>query len=348
MFGFGGAATGGTARPTADADAVLQPAHRPRTAGQVVPIDAGGRLTGTRRPLQRRRCSTSATGEDAGARRAATNFSVVRVQARHPAPQQRRRAADRPVARGASAAGATAPTASTATFAFFANLNDQHLLGADAAPTAVSGDDTSYRAQLDYTGDRYGLQLERLAVGDDFNPEVGFVRRDDMRRNFGEVRFSPRLQRVPTRSANCVWSGSTDYIENGAGALETREQQGEFGIEFQNGDSFRRRAHAAPTSSCPRPFAISRGVDAPVGGYDYGTRAVGYNIGQQRRAVGAAAGRTRHLLQRPPDEPERSAAAASTCRRSCRWSRPTSVNRVRLAEGPFTTPPGRHRASPTR
>ena len=32
-------------------------------------------------------------------------------------------------------------------------------------------------AWLEYAGDRYGLQLERLRVGDDFNPEVGFLRR---------------------------------------------------------------------------------------------------------------------------------------------------------------------------
>ena len=43
----------------------------------------------------------------------------------------------------------------------------------------------SYRAQLDYVGDRYGVQIERLTIGDNFNPEVGFVRRDDMVRSFG-------------------------------------------------------------------------------------------------------------------------------------------------------------------
>jgi len=30
----------------------------------------------------------------------------------------------------------------------------------------------SYRGQVDYNGDRYGLQLDWLVVGDDFNPEV--------------------------------------------------------------------------------------------------------------------------------------------------------------------------------
>ena len=36
------------------------------------------------------------------------------------------------------------------------------------------GIDESYRVRLNYAGDRYGLQLERMRVGPDFNPEIGF------------------------------------------------------------------------------------------------------------------------------------------------------------------------------
>ena len=39
----------------------------------------------------------------------------------------------------------------------------------------LTGNDTSYRGHVNYAGDRYGLQLEHLLVGNDFNPEVGFV-----------------------------------------------------------------------------------------------------------------------------------------------------------------------------
>lgn len=45
----------------------------------------------------------------------------------------------------------------------------------------VAGDDVSYRAQLDSAGDRYGVLLERLAIGDEFNPDIGYVRRRDIR-----------------------------------------------------------------------------------------------------------------------------------------------------------------------
>jgi hypothetical protein len=40
----------------------------------------------------------------------------------------------------------------------------------------VSGSDASYAASFDHNGDRYGLNAQHLAVEDNFNPEVGFLR----------------------------------------------------------------------------------------------------------------------------------------------------------------------------
>ena len=51
-----------------------------------------------------------------------------------------------------------------------------------------SGDAQAYMA----------LQLERLRVGEQFNPEVGFVRRPDIRRTLAEFRFSPRPRSMPS------------------------------------------------------------------------------------------------------------------------------------------------------
>ena len=45
--------------------------------------------------------------------------------------------------------------------------------------------------------DRYGAKFEYLKVGDNFNPEVGFVRRDNFKRTFGTLRFSPRPKGSP-------------------------------------------------------------------------------------------------------------------------------------------------------
>ncbi len=60
------------------------------------------------------------------------------------------------------------------------------------APKAATDDNLSYRGFFDYNADKYGLQAERLVVEPNFLPEIGFVRRTDMRRNFASARYSPR------------------------------------------------------------------------------------------------------------------------------------------------------------
>ena len=102
-------------------------------------------------------------------------------------------------------------------------------------PRRPAGDETSYRGQVDYNGDRYGVVAEHLLVGDHFNPGVGFVRRQDIRKSFGLFRFSPRA-RAGSVVRKWSWIGTVNHVENGAGRLETREQDGEFAIEFQNAD----------------------------------------------------------------------------------------------------------------
>src|SRR6185295_17386705 len=102
-----------------------------------------------------------------------TNFSVVRVRR-----DILRRSSIGLMMTGRTATGSgqqnSAAYGLDGTFGFFQTLSlntywartEDHLR---AAP-GDRGDRDSYRAQLDFNGDRYGLQLERLAVGDAFNP----------------------------------------------------------------------------------------------------------------------------------------------------------------------------------
>jgi hypothetical protein len=166
------------------------------------------------------------------------------------------------------------------TFAFFENLAIK-TCWARAETSGLRGDDTSYRAHLDYNGDRYGLQLEQVRVGDNFNPEIGFVRRDDMRRRFAQFRFSPRPRAMPS-VRRFRYQGGVTHSANGAGVLESRELEGEFVIEFQNQDQFI-AGYSDQYEFLPRPFPIVPTVTIPVGAYDFQTVRVGFNFGRQRR-----------------------------------------------------------------
>ncbi len=249
--------------------------------GREVPIIGGGRLTGRVGRLSIGAVNIQ-SGEDEISRSAGTNFSVLRL----------RRDVLRKSAIGMIFTGrSTSATSTGANFAYgldgrFA-FHDNLMINTYWAKTrtnGIAGDDTSYRAQFNYEGDLIGIQGERLSVGDHFNPEVGFVRRDDMRRSFGEFRFSPRLNDHPFIRK---WSAgaSTSYIENGGGQMETREQQLEFGIDFHNSDSVR-ASYNDTFELLPSVFAIAPGIRLPVGGYDFAHIRGSYEFGRQRQVSG--------------------------------------------------------------
>jgi hypothetical protein len=169
------------------------------------------------------------------------------------------------------------------TFAFFDNLQvNTYVARTENGGTPVSrsrADETSYRGHVEYTGDRYGLQVERLAVGALFNPEIGFVRRTDIVRDYAHFRFSPRPR---DRSAirKYVYQASLEYLENGAGRLATRIRTGEFLLDFQNSDRVS-VGYANTFDVVPEPTRIG-GAQVQAGAYGFDSVRVAYNTSQQR------------------------------------------------------------------
>ncbi|MCY4600460.1 MAG: DUF5916 domain-containing protein [Acidobacteria bacterium] len=248
-----------------------------------VPIDAGGRLTG-----RIGRFSIGAlniqTGDQPAADAVATNFSVLRVKG----DVLRRSSvgaifARRSVSRRAP--GANATVGLDGTFSFYDDLNiNTYWAGTD---TAGMEDEVSYRAQLDYAGDRYGVQAERLVVGSGFNPEVGFMRREDFERSFASLRFSPRPQSIDA-IRKFSWDASIDHITDRSGLLETREQYGHFGIEFENSDLFD-VFYTRSYEFLKQPFEIAPEVVLPIDGYGFQQVEVLFALGQQRPFAGSLA-----------------------------------------------------------
>jgi len=182
--------------------------------------------------------------------------------------------------RSQTAPGAAQTYGADATFRFFNNL-DVNAFWAQTRNAETAKAETSYRAQLDYNADRYGLQLEHLMVGDDFNPELGFLRRDDMRRGYASARFSPRPGRLGA-VRRYSWTGSLTYIENIQRRVDYRDAGLDFGIEFQSGDRFGLAASRG-LEFVPVPFRPGGQVVVPVGAYDFDLLRLSYNVSQQRR-----------------------------------------------------------------
>jgi hypothetical protein len=145
----------------------------------------------------------------------------------------------------------------------------------------VRGHTDSYQATFSYAPDLYGFSVSHLFVGDAFNPEVGFVRRDDMRQTSASARFSPRPRRSRT-VRQFTFSGNLDYILNTSGVLETRSQYIGFNTEFHNSDHFTVSVNR-DQDLLLRPFAITPQVTIPAGTYDFTDLQVSYSIGPQKR-----------------------------------------------------------------
>jgi uncharacterized protein DUF5916 len=250
---------------------------------RLVPILAGGRLTGRAGRFSVGMLNIH-TEEEPVAGVEPTGFSVFRVK----------RDIFRSSSIGVLFTGRSVPSAIEVprytygidgTFSFLRNKLAVATYWARTPTESADDYDASYRAQVEYAGDRYGWQLEHLAVGNEFNPDVGFVRRADMRRSFGQVRYSPRTKRnrIIRRP---VYTGTTNYIEGDDKRLQTREIDGEFALELHNGDRFV-TGYTDIYEFLPRPFVISTSprVVLPMAGYEFGNFRVGYNFGQQRFAA---------------------------------------------------------------
>ena len=281
IFVFGGARNAGFGGGGTDVPVLFYSREIGLDRGREVPMDAGGRLTGRVGRFSVGFMNIQ-TGDvpDIGA--LGTNFTVARVRR-----DILRRSNVGALFTGRSVSKSGAGSSETygvdGLFSFYDNLNLNTYWSKTNTP-GLHGDDVSYRAQLDYNGDRYGVQAEQLVVGGEFKPEVGFLRRDDFDRRFGLFRFSPRPERIAA-VRKFTFEGQVAYVLDRAGMLETRENRGQFGIEFQNSDLFT-VTHTRSYEFLEQPFQIAPGVTLPVGGYTFRDTQASFTLGQQRMLSG--------------------------------------------------------------
>lgn len=251
------------------------------SGGNPIPIVAGGRVTGRAGPFTLGLLNVETDRSDQFGVKA-TNFSVVRVRR-----DILRRSAIGFV--GTNRSVDVGGTGSNQVFGFDANFAFFKFVQAKAyyAQTRTPGrmrNAASYLGEYVYNADRYGFVYQHLVVGENFNPEIGFVRRTGFKRNFAGVRFSPR-----PKSSKVVrkfyYEANLDNVTDGDYRLETREGQASFAVEFQNSD----RWTVEYTNSfdyLAEPFKIASGVTLPVGSYEFQRGRVSYMLGSPHRVSG--------------------------------------------------------------
>lgn len=254
--------------------------------GYEVPIRAGARVAG-RAGRYSLGLLNIETGKSDQTKAVSTNFSVVRVRR----DVFRRGSIGflgtyRPQRIG-GAPGSNEVYGFDTTLSFFQNLNINSYFSQSVTPGVTKGD-TSYLVKVDNSLDRWGVNFERLMVGEHFNPEIGFLRRSAFARTFGQGRFSPRPKRIKG-IRKLVYQGSVDYLTNPEGQLESREVSGKFRIDFASGDQWESEV-VRDYELLEKGFSITRAlgssVTVPAGEYGFGEFRSIYYIAPQRVVAG--------------------------------------------------------------
>ncbi len=251
--------------------------------GRQLPIEVGGRLSG-----RIGRYSVGAiniqTSEVDRLGLPSTNFTVGRVKM----DLLRRSAVGAMITQRSNTAnggGAAYAYGVDGAFGFFQDLNFNTFLARTDTPGVRDGNVT-YRAQMNYNGDRYGANLERLHVGSNFDPQVGFVRRKDFHKSRAMIRFTPRPRNHFRAVRKFGYQTSIEYFHNRAGQMETRERKADFFAEFQSSDRFELTAEDT-YEFLPQGFDIATNVTVPSGGYKQRYLRTEFQFGQQRPVSGS-------------------------------------------------------------
>ncbi|MGE3275372.1 MAG: DUF5916 domain-containing protein [Vicinamibacterales bacterium] len=242
-----------------------------------VPIRVGGRITGKQGAWGLGFLNIQ-TGDAATAGVTSTNFTVARVRRDI---LRRSYVGAMATIRTPQAGEVSQAYGADAGFAF--GLTDINTYWAQTRNPGVSGDNQSYHVRVNYNGDRFGYQAEQLMVGPNFQPEVGFLRREDFTKSRAQVRWSPRPAGIAAIRRFRI-EPSFEYFENSRGFVETRQAEFQFQTEFESGDQVSLNLQKN-YEGLEEGFTASD-LDVPAGAYDNDEIRLNYNFGPQRRVGG--------------------------------------------------------------
>jgi hypothetical protein len=217
------------------------------------------------------------------------------------------------------------------TFTLFKNTDVQGFLARSWTP-GRDGDSFAGRAKYNWFTDQYELFAEHLYVGPDFQHDVGFVRRSDIRRSNASAVWQPRPGVLDIR--NLVFRGELVYVTDTAGRLQTREQIFQATSRWQSDDAVRFNSTAI-FDRLDRPFEIADGVTLPPGDYSFREQFVEAEGGGKRLLSGRVrygggefySGRRQFVRVQPAIKPADVLSLEASY----------EFNDVTLPEGAFTT-----------
>ena len=169
----------------------------------------------------------------------------------------------------------------------FLNLLDLTSFFLKTETPGFEEEDMAGSITVAWTDPRLQLESQYLAIGENFNPEVGFVPRQGIERTRGRITWTPRPgERIPWirefRLLNWI-----DYITRTSSTLETRQMETRFGMDFQSSSNLlvgRRFRFERLTE----PFFIQPDQAIPPGDYEFSEYFIDLVIDRSRMLSGEA------------------------------------------------------------
>ena len=145
-------------------------------------------------------------------------------------------------------------------------------------------DAASYMGQFRYDTDLIDVTAERLYLGEDFNPAMGFVRRRDFTKNGGSLQFAPRPRGIEAIRQFEFQVQANEY-DRPDGELETREITLDARAIFESSDRLM-FDHTITEEHLLEGFDLSDEVAVPAGSYQFSRTGVRIRMGSHRKVSG--------------------------------------------------------------
>lgn len=117
--------------------------------------------------------------------------------------------------------------------------------------------------------DLYGGEVQFLSVDKDYNPELGFVQRDNLMHYAGELRYNPYVSRTGEKKVRrLAFEVDGSYSTDQEGSLESTEIAFQGNVLFVKRDRLGMRAFRQ-FERLPIPFAIRSNAIIPIGDYTF-------------------------------------------------------------------------------
>jgi hypothetical protein len=259
-------------------------------AGQQVPIDAGGKVTG--------RIGGTSFGaltvrtRDVDTLGTASTMSVVRVSRNVLAESSIGMIATTGDPLGRSGSWLVGPDLTYRTSTFRGDKN--FLVGgwglAAGRSDLRTGDRSAAGVRVEYPNDLWDMSLSYKRIGDAFDPSLGFVPRPGVHMADVNVNWQPRPTRAigPLHVRQCFWENELSYVAGLSGGWQSyRYFMAPINCRLESGDRF--EFNFVPSGErLAQPFEVASGVVIPAGAYHFDRFRLEAGTAVKRRLSGQA------------------------------------------------------------